>query len=74
VATIAVLLDRASFAGTESDESRAELAAVRHALAEYDIGYHLLRAGDDMATALGHRSAAARRSRGLPAARERSRA
>ena len=74
VATIAVLLDRASFGGTEDDESRAELAAVRHALAEYDIGYHLLRAGDDMATALGHRSAGARRSRGLPAPRERSHA
>ncbi len=74
VATIAVLLDRASFAGTEDDESRAELAAVRHALAEYDIGYHLLGAGDDLATVLGHRSARARRARGLPAARERSRA
>lgn len=74
VATIAVLLDRASFAGAEDDESRAELAAVRHALAEYDIGYHLLRAGDDIATSLGRRSAAARPSRGLPAARERTRA
>ena len=37
IGTIVVLLDRFSFAGRDDDESRAELAAVRHALAEYDI-------------------------------------
>ena len=45
IGTIVVLLDRFSFAGRDDDESRAELAAVRHALAEYDIAHHLLRAG-----------------------------
>jgi hypothetical protein len=34
------------------DEASAELAAVRHALAEYDIAYHLLRSGDDIAQVL----------------------
>jgi hypothetical protein len=49
-----VLLDRASFVNRDDDdESRAELAAVRHALAEYDIEHHLVRAGDDLAEALG---------------------
>jgi hypothetical protein len=56
VGTLVVLLDRGSFAGREEDdESRAELAAVRHALAEYDIAHHLVRAGDDLAEALGGR-------------------
>ena len=36
-----------------SDESSAELSAVRHALAEYDIAYYLLRAGDDIPEVLG---------------------
>ena len=49
---IVVLLDRFSFAGRDDDESRGELAAVRHALAEYDIGHHLLRAGDDLTSVL----------------------
>ena len=41
IGAIVVLLDRFSFDGRDDDESRAELAAVRHALAEYDIGHHL---------------------------------
>jgi uncharacterized protein (DUF58 family) len=34
----------------------AELAACRHALAEYDIVTHLLHAGDDLSSVLGERS------------------
>ena len=46
------LLDRASYIGVEPDEhARAELAAVRHALAEYDIEHRLVRRGDDLAEA-----------------------
>jgi phosphatidylserine/phosphatidylglycerophosphate/cardiolipin synthase-like enzyme len=52
VATVVVLLDRDSYVG-RGDEASAELAAVRHALAEYDIGYHLLRSGHDIAAVLG---------------------
>jgi uncharacterized protein (DUF58 family) len=70
IATIVVLLDRFSFAGRDDDESQAELAAVRHALAEYDIPHHLLRAGDDLSSVLGRRAIGAR----VPAFRERSRA
>ncbi|MGH3371125.1 MAG: DUF58 domain-containing protein, partial [Nocardioidaceae bacterium] len=56
VATLAILIDRASFAGGESDpESLAELTAVRHALAEYDVEQRLVRQGDSMAEALAGR-------------------
>ena len=51
--TLVVLLDRDSFVGRADDDSRAELSAVRHALAEYDIAHHLLRADDDIAEVLG---------------------
>jgi uncharacterized protein (DUF58 family) len=70
IGTIVVLLDRFSFAGTDDEESRAELAAVRHALAEYDIGHYLVKAGDDLAGVLGRRAIGGR----APVIRERSRA
>jgi uncharacterized protein (DUF58 family) len=63
VGTVVVLLDRASYVGRDDDDARAELGAVRHALAEYDIGYHLLTAGDDLATVLGGKGAGRRASR-----------
>jgi uncharacterized protein (DUF58 family) len=53
VGTVVVLLDRDSFASRSDDATKAALGAVRHALAEYDIGYHLVRSGDDLADALG---------------------
>lgn len=37
----------------ELAQRRAEVAAVRHALAEYDIRTHVISAGDDIAEALG---------------------
>jgi hypothetical protein len=49
--------------GRTDDEARAELGAVRHALAEYDIGYHLLTAGDDIPHVLGGHGAGRRASR-----------
>ena len=52
---VVVLLDRASFVGRDDDESRSELGAVRHALSEYGVEHHLVRAGDDLADALGSR-------------------
>jgi phosphatidylserine/phosphatidylglycerophosphate/cardiolipin synthase-like enzyme len=55
VGTIVVLVDRASFVAREDDESRAELAAVRHILAEYDVQHHLVRAGDDLGQVIGSR-------------------
>jgi uncharacterized protein (DUF58 family) len=59
VAALVILLDRASYIGVEADEqARAELAAVRHALAEYDITHRLVRRGDDIAEAIGGRSRA----------------
>ena len=58
VGVLVVLLDRASFVGRDDDESRAELAAVRHALAEYDIGHRLVRSGDELADVLGDRERA----------------
>jgi len=70
IATIVVLLDRFSFADIDDDESRAELAAVRHALAEYGVAHHLVRSGDDLSTVLGRPAMGAR----APAIRERSRA
>ncbi len=57
VAALAILLDRASYIGVEPDEqARAELAAVRHALAEYDIQYRLVQRGDNIADAIGART------------------
>jgi uncharacterized protein (DUF58 family) len=69
VGTVAVLLDRASFAQRPEEQDGAELAAVRHALAEYDIGYHLVAAGDSLPEALGGRLAG-RRARIRAASRE----
>ena len=70
IGTIVVLLDRFSFDGRDDEESRAELGAVRHALAEYDIAHHLVRAGDDLPSVLGRRAIGARTRQ----VRERSRA
>jgi hypothetical protein len=57
VAALAIIVDRVSFIGVEPDEeARAELAAVRHALAEYDVSHRVVRHGDDIADALGARS------------------
>lgn len=59
VAALAIVLDRASYIGVEPDDSsRAELAAIRHALAEYDIEQRLVRRGDLIADAIGGRSRA----------------
>ncbi|MEO6577806.1 MAG: DUF58 domain-containing protein [Candidatus Limnocylindria bacterium] len=56
VGALVILLDRSSFIGVESDDhARAELAAVRHALAEYDIEHRLVRQGDEIADAIGGR-------------------
>jgi len=70
IGTIVVLLDRFSFDGRDDDESRAELGAVRHALAEYGIAHHVVRSGDELTTVLGRRAIGAR----TPQVRERSRA
>jgi uncharacterized protein (DUF58 family) len=70
IGTIVVLLDRFSFAGRDDEETQDELAAVRHALAEYGIPHHILRAGDDLSGVLGRRAIGAR----APAIRERTRA
>ena len=75
VGSMVVLLDRASFVGRDDGESRAELAAVRHALAEYDIAYHLVRSGDNLSTVLGRAPTGALTARRrVPASRERNRA
>ena len=56
VAALVILLNRQSYAGVEPDDhARAELAAVRHALAEYDIEHRVVRRGDDIAEAIGGR-------------------
>jgi hypothetical protein len=56
VAALVILLDRSSYIGVEPDDhANAELAAVRHALAEYDIEHRLVRRGDDIAEAIGGR-------------------
>jgi uncharacterized protein (DUF58 family) len=53
VATLVVLVDRASYAGGEADDaSHAELAAVRHALAEYGIEHRIVRRGESIPEAL----------------------
>ncbi|MDP9250578.1 MAG: hypothetical protein M3O78_04335, partial [Chloroflexota bacterium] len=75
VRAMVVLLDRASFVGRDDDESRAELAAIRHALAEYDIPHHLVKAGDNLSSALGRAPTGGRiAARRAPAPREPSRA
>jgi uncharacterized protein (DUF58 family) len=56
ISSVVVLLDRASFVEREDPEEQAELAAVSHALAEYDVAYHLVRAGDELSEVLGMRS------------------
>lgn len=61
VAALVILLDRASYIGVDPDDhARAELAAVRHALAEYGIEHRLVKRGDDIATAIAGRRRAAR--------------
>lgn len=56
VGALVILLDRASYIGVEPDDhARSELAAVRHALAEYDVEHRLVRRGDDIAEAIGGR-------------------
>ena len=56
VAALVILLNRQSYAGVEPDDhARAELAAVRHALAEYDVEHRVVRRGDDVAEAIGGR-------------------
>jgi uncharacterized protein (DUF58 family) len=58
VGTVVVLLDRTSFDMDASDEAHAEVGAIRHALAEYDIGYYPVAKGDDLSEALGVRERA----------------
>jgi uncharacterized protein (DUF58 family) len=59
VAALVILLDRSSYIGVDpDDQARAELGAVRHALAEYDIEHRLVRRGDDIAEAIAGRVAA----------------
>ena len=54
VATLVVLIDRTSYVGGEPDDAqRAELAAVRHALAEYAVEHRIIHRGDSIADALG---------------------
>ena len=54
VGALVILLDRSSYISADPDDpSRAELAAVRHALAEYDVEQRLVRRGDDIADAIG---------------------
>ena len=55
VGTVVIHHDGASYVAREDDESRAQLAAVRHALSEYDVQHHLIRAGDDLSQAIGTR-------------------
>ncbi|HSM39002.1 MAG TPA: DUF58 domain-containing protein [Candidatus Limnocylindrales bacterium] len=60
VGTLVALMDRTSFEPGEADaeaadQRRAEQAALRHALAEYDIGYYLLSRGDELSESLGIR-------------------
>jgi uncharacterized protein (DUF58 family) len=54
VATLVVLIDRTSYAGGEPDDAqRAQLSAVRHALAEYAVEHRIIHRGDSIADALG---------------------
>jgi hypothetical protein len=51
-----ILLDRSSFAGADPEDGvRAELAAVRHALAEYDVEHRLVRHGEPIAESIAGR-------------------
>ncbi len=56
IGVVTVLLDRASFVGRDDPDSRGELVAVRHALAEYGVEHHLVAAGADLAEVLGTRT------------------
>ncbi len=59
VGALVILLDRSSFIGVEPDDyARAELAAVRHALAEYGVEHRMVRRGDALADAIGGRTRA----------------
>ena len=58
ISSLAVLFDRASFAGRDDSQSEAALSAVRHGLAEYGVAHHVVRAGDDLAAVLASRAAA----------------
>lgn len=59
VAALVILLDRSSYIGVEPDDhARAELAAVRHALAEYGVEHRIVKRGDDISEAIGGRSRA----------------
>ncbi len=55
VGTVVVLVDRASFETQVPEGWGAELGALHHALAEYDIGYYQLAKGDNLGEALGVR-------------------
>jgi len=55
VGTLVTLLDRGSFSPEPPEDWAAELGALRHALAEYDIGAYHLAKGDDLSEALGVR-------------------
>lgn len=55
VGSVVVLLDRTTFAPADTEHGVAEQAAVRHALAEYDIRYYWVSRGDELADALGVR-------------------
>lgn len=55
IGTVVILVDRASFVGREDEQSRAELAAIRHALSEYGVEHHLVRAGDELGAVIGSR-------------------
>jgi uncharacterized protein (DUF58 family) len=59
VGALVILLDRSSWVSSEPDEQAiAELAAVRHALAEYDVEHRLVQRGNDIADAIGGRARA----------------
>src|SRR6187431_21407 len=61
VGALVILLDRSSYISAEPDEqSRAELAAVRHALSEYGVEQRLVGRGEDIAEAIGGRMVRAR--------------
>jgi hypothetical protein len=69
VATVVVLIDRFGYAAASApagaaagdaaertaQDGQAELSAMRHALAEYDIGFYAVSPGDDLGVALGGR-------------------
>ena len=56
VGALVILLDRSSYVSAEPDErERAQLAAMRHAMAEYDIPHRIVRHGADVAESIGGR-------------------